>query len=33
MMLDVPSGLLQVEGGKLVADSDALVEGLVGSEA
>jgi hypothetical protein len=32
-MFDVPSSLLQVEGRDLVADSDALVEGLVGSEA
>jgi hypothetical protein len=32
MMLDVSSGLLQVERGKLVADSDALVEGFVGGE-
>jgi hypothetical protein len=32
MMLDVSSRLLQVERGKLVADSDTLVEGFVGGE-
>jgi hypothetical protein len=32
MMLDVPSGLLQVERRKLVADGDALKEGFVGGE-
>lgn len=26
MMLDVPSGILQVEGGKLVTDGDTLVD-------
>jgi hypothetical protein len=33
MMLDVGGGLLEVEGRELVADGDALVEGLVGGEA
>jgi hypothetical protein len=33
MMLDVPSGLLQIEGRELVTDGDALVESLVGGEA
>ena len=33
MVLDVAGGLLQVEGFEVEADGDALVEGLVGSEA
>lgn len=33
MVLDVGGGLLEVEGVKVVADGDALAEGLKGSEA
>ena len=33
VMLDVPSGFLQVERRNLIADGDALVERLVGGEA
>jgi len=33
MVLDVTGGFLEVEGAEMVADGDALVESLVGSEA
>jgi hypothetical protein len=33
VVLDIGDGLFQVEGPEVVADSDALVEGFVGSEA